>query len=205
MELLAGGNRFHGTSVNRLAEIILFPQLAVDVACNLSRGWPFHAPSIPTQQNRQRDSRMRLIGVTQEPADARRIHVIVAGARLSQRSLLAARVGAEPTCAIKHRGQHAFAHLGKNVGDVQVSLDARLEIVHFILRMGILQIVERATVCERRGLRRKLQRSYLNAFSKTGHPGHAAKGRRLCRERTRMLFGKIVTGQFPEPEQTPVA
>src|SRR5215471_11975807 len=111
MELLAGSNRFQGTSVKRLAEVILFPQLTVDVACNLSRGWPFHAPRISTQQNRQRDTRMRPISVTQEPTDPRRIHVIVTGASFSQGGFLAAWIGAQPTCAIKHRGQHAFAHL----------------------------------------------------------------------------------------------
>src|SRR6266404_9609596 len=145
---------------------------------------------------------MRFIGVSDEPADAR--SGIVASSGFTQRHFVAAAIEAALASAIENRGQHAFANFRKNRRDIQIALYARREILNVIGSTRILQIVEGPAIRESRGDGSQLQRSDLNAFAKTGHARDATVRGRLHRERTRMLFRQIVTGELAQPEQARV-
>ena len=71
-------------------------------------------------------------------------------------------------------------------------------------RARILQVIERAAIGNARNQRAKLQRRHLNSLAKAGHAGHSAKGRRLGRKSSGMLFRNLVTGEFAETQQAAV-
>ena len=78
------------------------------------------------------------------------------------------------------------------------------KILNVFRRAGILQVVERAAIGERRRERNELERSDLDAFAETGHASDATLGRRRHRERAGMLFRQVVAGEFAEAQQAGV-
>src|SRR6267142_4307184 len=109
--LVAG---LHGHGARGVRKIVLLAQPAVDAARNFSRRWPFYAPRIPAQQNRQRDLRMRFVGEREEPADLRWRNVIVASAGLPERHFIAAAVETGLPRPVQNRCQQAFPDFRKD-------------------------------------------------------------------------------------------
>src|SRR5216684_8966047 len=145
---------------------------------------------------------MRLVGIGNEPADAR--SGIVARSGLAQGHFVSAAIEAALARAVENRREHAFADFRKHGGDVQIALDARSKALDFVGAARVLEIVERAAVREGSGKRSQLQRRDLNALAIAGHARDAAMRRRLHREGTRMLFRKIVAGKLAKTEETRV-
>src|SRR5580704_7778523 len=203
--LLAGSERVDRRISSRgFGEIVLFAQFAIDAPCDYGSHGALDAARITAQQNGQCDFRMGFVGVGHEPAYVRRRGVIVAGTRLAKRGLVAAVVEAGFARAVENSGEHAFANFGENRSDIQIAFHARREILHVFWRARVLQIVERASVCECRRERGELQRSDLNSFTETGHARNAAERRRRTRECTGMLFRQVVAGQLAKTQQARV-
>src|SRR4029077_5131945 len=116
---------------------------------------------------------MGFVGVRHKPSDVRRRCVIVASARLAERSLIPVAVEAGLARAIKNGGKHALAKFRKNGSDVQISFHTWRKISYVFLCPRILQIVERTAVRKGRRERGKLQRSDLNSLTEAGHPRNA--------------------------------
>src|SRR5229473_4944823 len=138
-ELVAG---LEGYGMRGVRKIILFAELAVDPAGNNGGGWTLHAAGVSTQQNGERDFRVRVISVREEPADFRWRGVVVASPCFAERHLVATTVETRFPGAIKDGGQQALADLRENSANVQFALHARREIVNFFLCVRVLQIVK---------------------------------------------------------------
>src|SRR6266567_9600696 len=119
--------------------------------------------------------------------------MVVASSRLAEWHFVPAPVETRFAGAVQYRGEHAFTDFRKDQRDVQFAFHARREILDVFPRVGVLQIIKSSSICESRGERRELQRSYLNPFAKAGHPRDSAVRRRHGRKRTRMFVRQIVT------------
>ena len=114
-------------------------------------------------------------------------------------------VVAQAAGAIENGSEHAFADFRKDAGDIQIAFYLGLEVLHFFLGVGILQIVKRAAIRERGSECRELQRSDLNSFAEAGHSGNAAETREAASGNAPgCSSGKIVSGQFAKSEQASV-
>src|SRR6266852_5351929 len=142
---------------------------------------------------------MRFVGVGDEPAYAG--SRVIAGSGFAERHFVAIAIEAALAGAVEYSGEHAFTNFRKNSGNVQIALNARREILNFLGGSRILQIVERAAICERGGKGSQLERRDLNAFAKAGHAGEAAMGGRLHRKRTGMLFREVVAGELTQAKK----
>src|SRR5229473_1864822 len=99
---------------------------------------------------------MRLVGIGDEPADAR--SGIVARSGLAQGHFVSAAIEAALAGAVENRREHAFANFRKHGGDIQVALDARSKALDFISAARVLEIVQRTAVRESSRERNQLER-----------------------------------------------
>ena len=76
------------------SEIILFAQTAINIPGNRRGRGSFYATRISTKKNSQRNLRMSLVGVGNEPTDTRRRYVIVARSGLTKWSFIPAAIEA---------------------------------------------------------------------------------------------------------------
>src|SRR5207302_9891679 len=150
-----------GYGVRGVRKIILFAESAVDAPCHNGGRRTLYSARVSTQQNRERDFRVRVIGVGKEPAYFRRGRVVVASARLPERHLVSAPVETGFAGPIKHRGEQALADFRQYRTNVQFPLHARREILNLFLAVRILQIIKRSAIGEGSRERGKLQRGHL--------------------------------------------
>jgi len=183
-------------------EVILFAEAFVDAAGYESGGRAFDLVRLAAEENGERDFRVLLIGVGDEPTDFR--CWVVAGAGLAERGFVAAGIEAALGCAVENGSEHAFANFREDRSDVEVALYFRLKILNVFGSAGILQVVERAAIGERGRERDELERRDLNAFAEARHTSHATLGRGRHRERTRVLFRQVVAGEFAEAHEAGV-
>src|SRR5260370_30716547 len=98
---------------------------------------------------------MRLVGVGDEPSDAR--SGIVASAGFPERHFVPAAIEAALARAVQNGSEHAFANFRKHGGDVQIALHTPSEILHFIGSPRILQIIKSAAISESGGRRNEVE------------------------------------------------
>src|SRR5579863_4843183 len=117
--LFAGSYRLDWVGFYWRIEIVLFAEIAVNVAGDLSSGWSLYAAGIAAQKNGQRNFRMLCVaGIADEPANAGWIGVVIASAGFAERGFVAARVIAQTARPVEHSSQHAFAQCRKDIGDI---------------------------------------------------------------------------------------
>src|SRR5207302_6277900 len=150
-----------GYGVRGVRKIILFAESAVDAPCHNGGRRTLYSARVSTQQNRERDFRVRVIGVGKEPADFRRIRVVVASARLAERHLVSAPVETGFAGPIKHRGEQALADFRQYRTNVQFPLHARREIIYLLVDGWILVLIKCPAIGKGSRERSKLQRGNL--------------------------------------------
>ena len=102
--------------------------------------------------------------------------------------------------AVLDRSRHAVGDLGNQRGNIEVPLDAGLEIGNVVRRGRMLHVVKRPAVGDRRNHRSQLQRRHGYALSKRAHLPHAAQFRRdfLLGINAEVLAVDVVTRQLAQ-------
>ena len=127
---------------------------------------------------------------------------------LSEHVPVLPRIGSSIEIAVKQAGGavidrsfHARGDIRDQVGDFQLTLHMGLEVRHLFRRGGVLEVIERAAIRDRRHQRAQLQRSHLNSLAKGAHAAYAALacGDGLIRICAQLLAGDIPTCELPKP------
>src|SRR6185312_16095831 len=86
--------------------------------------------------------------------------------------------------------------------NVQLALDARLEVSHLIGRGRMLQVIKRAAVGNGRDQGAQLQWGHGNAFAKRAHSAYSAVlgGNHMVGILAQLLSGDVVTRQLTQAE-----
>src|SRR5215472_5850586 len=131
-------------------EEVMVVHVAIHVSGDLCRfGAECRAPAL--QEDHDYHPPYTGVGVGSEPAIAR--SVVRAGTRLTEDLLL---VEIEPQAAsgsVLHRAGHPVRQLGNDGSDVELPLHSRLEGGDLIGSRGMLQVIERAAIGDRRNHR----------------------------------------------------
>ena len=78
-----------------------------------------------------------------------------------------------------HCGEHALADILQHRFKFERAFHARLEILFFLLRPRVLQVIKRSAIGDGGNQRTQLKRRHLNPFAEARHASDAAASWRL--------------------------
>ena len=183
--------------------IILFFQVVVENARQF-RGLGAIGRSATFKENHRDQFSVRRIGIRTKPAEPRSI--VRAGAGLSQDwKLFEVGEHRAPGAKLHHVG-HAKAHRRKQRSDVEFALHHWVEIRDFRWSLGMLQIIQRASIGDGGNQRSQLQRSHRNTLAEGTHASDSTLGLRQNMRGidAELLARNVIAGQFSQAKHVGV-